>query len=63
MYTSTEYGLNKNWWDGKTTYVTDVGSTNGTRDRNGNQLITNTPEPINVGDSFEIPGMKIKRLD
>ena len=50
-------------WDGKTTYVTDVGSTNGTRDRNGNQLITNTPEPINVGDSFEIPGMKIKRLD
>ena len=50
-------------WDGKTTYVTDVGSTNGTRDGNGNQLIPNTPEPIDVNGSFMIPGIRLKRLD
>ena len=50
-------------WDGKTSYVTDVGSTNGTQDENGNQLIPNTPEPINVGSSFMIPGLELKRVD
>lgn len=50
-------------WDGKTSYVTDVGSTNGTRDKMGNQLIPNTPEPINVGDSFTIPGLLLNRVD
>ena len=50
-------------WDGKTSYVTDVGSTNGTRDEKGNQLIPNTPEPIDIGSSFGIPGLTLKRVD
>lgn len=50
-------------WDGKTSYVTDVGSTNGTRDEKGNQLIPNTPEPVNVGGSFMIPGLVLNRVD
>lgn len=50
-------------WDGKTSYVTDVGSTNGTRDGMGNQLIRNTPEPINVGSSFMIPGLVLSRVN
>ena len=50
-------------WDGKTSYVTDVGSTNGTRDEKGNQLIPNTPEPIDIGSSFGIPGLTLRRVN
>ena len=50
-------------WDGKTVYVTDLGSTNGTMDRNQSQCIPNTPEPLAIGEFFSVAGIQMTRID